>query len=111
MKMLSAILGAAVLAGAGTAAGAQGDADAGKKIAEQVRPASHGVDGNSQNAAFPKLGGQHADYLERALQDYKSGARRNAIMAGFAATLSDTDRRNVAAHYASQEAGIHTVGR
>ena len=112
MKSLFAIITAAGIAAAlGGPAGAAEDADAGRKLAETVCAQCHGLDGNTGNAAFPKLAGQHADYLRKALEDYRSGARRNAIMAGFAATLSDADRRNLAAWYASQSGGVYTLER
>ncbi len=57
---------------------------AGKAKAAEVCAACHGADGNSASPDFPKLAGQHRDYLEKALRDYKSGARKNPIMAGFA---------------------------
>ena len=87
------------------------DAEAGRKLAEQVCAACHGMDGNSENVAYPRIGGQYADYIVRALEDYRSGARRNAIMAGFAASLSDADRRNLAAWYSSQDSAVYTVDR
>ena len=46
-------------------------------------------------ADFPTLSGQHADYLERSLDEYRKGGRKNPIMAGFAAQLSDTDLREI----------------
>ena len=64
--------------------------------------ACHGVDGNSASAEFPKLAGQHADYLKMALMDYKSGVRKNPIMSGFAAPLSEQDMADLAAYFASQ---------
>jgi cytochrome c553 len=76
--------------------------EAGKSKATEVCQACHGLDGNSQVPDYPKLGGQHPDYLAKALRDYKSGARKNAIMAGFAAALTKTDIENLAAYYASQ---------
>ena len=51
---------------------------------------------------MPKLGGQYPDYLAKALRDYKSGARKNPIMAGFAGALTAKDIDNLAAYYASQ---------
>ena len=53
------------------------------------------LDGNSTVADYPKIGGQYPDYLAKALRDYKSGARKNPIMAGFAGTLSKQDIDNV----------------
>jgi cytochrome c553 len=78
------------------------DVAAGQAKVKEVCQACHGLDGNSTVADYPKLGGQYADYMMKALRDYKSGARKNPIMAGFAATLTDKDIENVAAYYATQ---------
>jgi cytochrome c553 len=81
----------------------------GQQIVGQVCAACHGTDGNSTIGANPKLAGQHADYLIKQLVDYtiKPGAqkpaRENSVMAGFAATLSEADRRDVAAFLAVQK--------
>ena len=94
---------AAAMALAVTAAGTQAaNLDAGKKFATEVCVACHGVDGNPTNPDYPKLGGQHPDYLAKALRDYQSGARNNAIMKGFATMLKDEDIANVSAWYANQ---------
>ncbi len=80
----------------------------GQQIASQVCAACHGADGNAPSPANPKLAGQHADYLYKQLVNFvpKQGAkqaeRANAVMQGFASTLSDNDKRDVAAFYASQ---------
>ena len=84
-----------------------GDPEAGK-AKSQACAACHGQDGNSAAPIYPSLAGQYADYLLRTLQDYKSGARKNAIMAGMVAALSDQDMKDLAAYYASQE-GLNTV--
>jgi cytochrome c553 len=78
------------------------DIEAGKKKAAEVCAACHGPDGNSPVPDFPKLAGQHADYMIATLKKYKNGKRANPIMMGMAATLSDEDIKNVAAYYASQ---------
>ena len=84
------------------------DLAAGAAKAKEVCVACHGIDGNSPSPEFPRLAGQHRDYLEKALRDYKSGARKNAIMAGFAAALTPRDIENVAAHYHGQPAVLAT---
>ena len=66
--------------------------------------ACHAADGNSTTPANPKLAQQHPEYLVKQLQEFKSGKRKNAVMAGMAAPLSDDDMRNVAAFYASKKA-------
>jgi len=80
------------------------DIAAGQAKVKEVCQACHGIDGNSPSPDYPKLGGQYPDYIQKALRDYKSGARKNPIMAGFAGTLTQKDIENVAAYYASQPA-------
>ena len=101
-RSLTVLVAAAVL---GAAPGAHAaDLAAGKAKVTEVCAACHGADGNSASADFPKLAGQHPDYLAKALRDYGSGARKNPIMQGFAAGLTKQDIENVAAYYAAQPA-------
>lgn len=67
----------------------------------------HGPEGNSADPQFPRLAGQYEDYLARALMDYKSGARKNAVMSSFVAQLSEQDMRDLAAFYARQRRGVY----
>ena len=85
---------------------AAADLAAGQAKAKEICQACHGLDGNSQSPDYPKLGGQYPDYLQKALRDYKSGARKNPIMAGFAGALTDKDIENLVAYYASQPAVV-----
>jgi cytochrome c553 len=62
-----------------------------------------GADGMGTDPAYPVLAGQHRSYLSKALQDYRSGARGNAIMGNFAANLSDQDIEALSAWYAGLE--------
>jgi cytochrome c553 len=64
--------------------------------------ACHAADGNSAIPANPKLAGQHPEYLAKQLREYKSGKRANAIMAGFAATLSEQQMLDIAHWLATQ---------
>jgi len=101
------LIAATAIMAFGVAAGvAAADLAAGKAKATEVCAACHGADGNSAAADFPRIGGQYADYLAKALRDYKSGQRKNAIMAGFAQALSKQDVENLAAYYASQPATV-----
>lgn len=86
----------------GTAAHA-GDPAAGKEKAK-VCAACHGENGVSQAPDFPKLAGQYTDYLVRALNDYKTGVRKNPIMAGQVANLKKEDIADLAAYFSSQQA-------
>lgn len=99
---MNRLLTALLVALCGSSAATAADTKAGEAKAKEVCQACHGLDGNSQAPDYPKLGGQQPDYLAKALRDYKSGLRKNPIMAGFAGSLSDKDIENVAAYYASQ---------
>ncbi|HET7062314.1 MAG TPA: cytochrome c [Nitrosospira sp.] len=90
-----------------SAHGMAADVEAGKKKAAEVCAACHGPDGNSPAPNFPRLAGQHADYLAKSLNEYKSGVRKDPIMAGMAAPLSKDDIANVSAYFASQS-GLKT---
>jgi cytochrome c553 len=78
------------------------DPVAGQAKAQTGCVACHGADGHSTlDPSYPKLAGQHRDYLEIALRDYQSGARKNAIMAAQAQALTREDIANLAAYFAS----------
>ena len=53
--------------------------------------------------AVPKLGGQQAAYLMRALHAYKSGERSHPSMRGIAAGLTEQDMADLAAYYAAMK--------
>lgn len=83
---------------------AKPDLAKGQKIATQVCAACHGADGRSAASANPHLAGQVPEYLARQLASFKANAeRKNAVMMGFAATLSPEDMRDVSAWYGSQK--------
>ena len=81
---------------------ASGDAEAGREKA-QVCQTCHGLDGKSIDPSYPNLAGQYESYLIKALADYRSGNRNNAIMQSFATSLSNQDIEDLAAWYSSQE--------
>ena len=99
-KLLMIALASLSLSVAGNALAA-GNAAAGK-AKSQACAACHSADGNSMSPDFPKLAGQHEEYLYKQLSQYKSGDRANAIMAGQVAGLSDQDMQDLAAYFASQ---------
>jgi cytochrome c553 len=99
-KLLIALIAGAGLAAAGAAVAA--DVSAGKDMAGKVCAACHGVDGNTPlMPEYPKLAGQPADYLAKALGDYKSGARKNPLMGPQAQNLTKKDIMNLAAYFSS----------
>ena len=107
MKLTASLLCTAALVALSFSAQAQTtkpDLAAGAAVFGQACVACHAADGNSSTPANPKLAQQHPEYLIKQLREYKSGKRANAIMGGFANSLSDADMRNVAYWLASQKA-------
>jgi cytochrome c553 len=102
MKLIYNIVLVSVMGALSLSVQAGGNAGAGQTIANEKCQACHGPDGNSPTSLYPRLAGQHADYLARALTEYKSGARSNPILSGFAASLSAQDIKDVSAWFASQ---------
>lgn len=80
------------------------DLNKGQAKASEVCMACHSFDGGRGSPAYPILAGQHPEYLLKQLQEFKAGKRKNAVMQGFVAALSDEDMRNVAFFYASKSA-------
>jgi cytochrome c553 len=102
--VLSLAFAGSLALAAETKAPAKPDAAKGGATAGQVCGACHTFDGSRGSPANPILQGQHADYLVKQLTEFKAGKRKNAVMNGMAAPLSEDDIKNVAAFYASKEA-------
>jgi cytochrome c553 len=95
----AAALGAAVVMAAADVAAAQ-DAAAGRQKALQCQ-ACHGLDGLAKIPGAPHLAGQVQDYLVAAMRDYRSGARKNEMMAVVMRQLTEEDIDDLAAYYAA----------
>ena len=84
------------------------DMEAGRAKAKQVCAACHGEDGNKPlQPDYPLLAGQHSDYLFKALRDYKSGARKNAVMQAQVQNLTRRDLKDLAEYFAAQQGSLH----
>ena len=82
---------------------AAGDAEAGKTKAAACG-GCHGPDGNSPVPTFPKLAGQGQKYIVKQVMDFKANtSRKNEIMLGMAAALSEQDAEDIGAYYSSQK--------
>jgi cytochrome c553 len=110
-NILTIALTAAAFIAAGTCSAESISAE---KIKEKAKTcaACHGDDGNaSASALYPRLAGQYHDYLARALHEYKSGERKNAIMAGFVSTLSDAEIQGLADYYGALPGKLDDLSR
>lgn len=93
---------AAVALGVSLPVHAKGNYEAGKAKSSTCA-ACHGAEGVSTVPSFPKLAGQNRDYLYHALKDYKSGKRKNPLMAGQVANLTDADMLDLAMYFSKQK--------
>jgi len=101
-----------VLAAAAVFAAPAAAQQKGKPVEEHLKNCAtcHGEDGNKPlQPEFPKLGGQHFDYLFHSLKAYKSGARKNPIMAGQAKDLTTKEMEALADYYSKQHSTLHVV--
>ena len=112
LSVLGLSLGAALSSYSNPAAagsGEHGAAEAGDIQAKLTACAvCHGPNGVSTQPTFPTLAGQHRSYLGKALHDYKSGARKNAVMGPQAAALSDADIKALAEFFSKQQGPLYT---
>ncbi|HSN21795.1 MAG TPA: cytochrome c [Usitatibacter sp.] len=90
------------LACASASAFAAGDAEAGQKKSTPCQ-ACHGPKGISVSPEFPNLAGQNPDYIAAALHHYKNGKRKNPIMQGQVANLTERDIVDLAAYFSEQK--------
>ncbi len=97
------LVGSALNAGVAAADDPPADARRGARIAYTCF-GCHGIPDYRNaypNYHVPRLGGQHAGYLAAALGEYRSGARPHPTMRGQAASLSETDFKDIAAYFAT----------
>jgi cytochrome c553 len=73
-----------------------------------VCAACHGSDGKATLPIYPHLAGQYSTYLQQALREYRSGARKNPVMGAQAATLTDKEIRQLAEYFSHLPGPLHT---
>jgi len=64
----------------------------------------HGINGNSIDPLVPAIAAQRADWLEPVLNAYRTGARKSPGMAAMSSVLSESEIKELAAHYSRQNA-------
>ncbi len=89
----------------GGAALAAGNPEAGQQKAAPCA-ACHGLDGNSTNGQWPRLAGQHPEYIVSQLKALKEGKRQNPLMSPMAMALSNEDMADLAAYFSKQRPQI-----
>jgi len=96
---------------AGTPLKSSGKAAGALPQAAQLCVSCHGQDGIAVAPIYPSLAGQHADYIVRALDEYKHGGRKNPVMKQFAGNLKDEDIAQIAAYFSELTPSLSTEPR
>ena len=96
-KISSRLMALAILAVSSVAISSQASAADGKALFQSCT-ACHGANGISSNPEWPNLAGQKEQYLVNQMQNFKSGARKNALMEPMAKPLSDADIKTLAGY-------------
>lgn len=92
--------------GVGTTAWAQADEARARKIVSGVCFICHGTQGESASEVFPRLAGQHAEYIAKQLDNFKSGKRKSTAMADMAAKLTPDEMTALGRYFEKQTAPV-----
>ena len=66
----------------------QADEARAKKIISGSCFLCHGAEGESSSEVFPRLAGQHSEYIAKQLDNFKSGKRKSTAMASMVEKLT-----------------------
>lgn len=102
-----------------SSAWAQADEARAKKIISGSCFLCHGATGESSSEVFPRLAGQHHEYIAKQLENFKSGARKSTAMRDMVTKLTPDEMLAVGKFYekqsvpleAAKDAGLASVGK
>jgi len=98
MRFTKALVAAACLL-AGASVWAQADEARARKIVGGVCFLCHGQEGESSSEVFPRLAGQHAEYIAKQLENFKSGKRKSTAMADMVAKLKPDEMQALGRYF------------
>jgi len=101
MRIKKALTASALVLVMGSA-WAQADQARAEKIVSGSCFLCHGESGESSSEIFPKLAGQHANYIAKQLENFKSGIRKSTAMADMSSRLSADDMLALGQYFESK---------
>ena len=108
--MKALILAAVLTALAGTTSNSQAAEHArAEEIVQGKCFICHGAEGESSSPVFPRLAGQHAQYVARQLADYKSGKRASSTMRPMVEDLTEADFKALGRFFDTRKTIVHAV--
>ncbi|MCK7496635.1 MAG: cytochrome c [Comamonadaceae bacterium] len=86
-----------------SAVAAGADAERAKQIVAGKCFMCHGMDGESASRSYPRLAGQHSEYVAKQLADFKSGRRKGDTMNDMVTDLTPEDMKALAAYFEAKK--------
>jgi cytochrome c553 len=119
VSLIKVLAAALTTLGFCSSAWAQADEARAKKIISGSCFLCHGATGESSSEVFPRLAGQHHEYIAKQLENFKSGARKSTAMRDMVAKLTPDEMLAVGKFYEKQsvpseepkDAGLASVGK
>jgi len=119
VSLIKVLAAALITLGFCSSAWAQADEARAKKIISGSCFLCHGATGESSSEVFPRLAGQHHEYIAKQLENFKSGARKSTAMRDMVAKLTPDEMLAVGKFYEKQsvpseepkDAGLASVGK
>jgi cytochrome c553 len=108
MRVRTALLVSVLVSAMGSVA-AQGDAARAEKIVSGSCFLCHGENGESSSEIFPKLAGQHANYIAKQLENFKAGKRKSTAMADMSSRLSAEDMVALGSYFESKKSDPESI--
>ena len=108
MRLDKALIASALVLALGSA-WAQADEARAKKIVSGSCFLCHGENGESSSEIFPKLAGQHAEYIAKQLDNFKTGKRKSTAMADMSSRLSADEMLALGRYFESKIAEPEVV--
>ncbi len=85
---------------------AQADEARAKKIISGSCFLCHGAEGDSSSEIFPRLAGQHSEYIAKQLENFKSGKRNNTAMRDMVAKLTPDEMLAIGRYFEKQSVPV-----
>jgi cytochrome c553 len=119
VSLIKVLAAALITLGFCSSAWAQADEARAKKIISGSCFLCHGATGESSSEVFPRLAGQHHEYIAKQLENFKSGARKSTAMRDMVAKLTPDEMLAVGKFYEKQsvpseeskDVGLASVGK
>lgn len=105
MRKLLIVLAAVISVGQANAA----DDERIATIIKETCALCHGEQGEASSSIYPRLAGQHQDYIVKQLKNFRDGSRQSDTMTDMAKELKNDQILALAKHFSAQPALSHRI--